>query len=241
MHLDAGDLREFYGRPLGSTVRRLLTHRIRARWRDVHGEVVIGIGFATPYLGIFRGEALRLGAFMPVTQGAIVWPRGTNCHTVLADEDQLPLPDNSVDKVLIVHGLETAERVAPFLREMWRVMKPEGRLLAIVPNRSGLWARFDRTPFGHGRPYSRSQLERLFDNALFSELDWAYALHMPPIERQIILRSTTAFERMGQRLSRRLGGVIMVEAKKEVFRPLAVLKPVPTLGGLITLRPDMVR
>ena len=138
MQLDAVDLRDFYGRPLGSTVRRLLTHRIRARWRDVHREVVIGVGFATPYLGIFRGEAHRLGAFMPVTQGAIVWPYGAPCHTVLADEDQLPLPDNSVDKVLIVHGLEAAERVEPFLREIWRVMKPEGRLLAIVPNRSGM-------------------------------------------------------------------------------------------------------
>jgi SAM-dependent methyltransferase len=140
--------------------------------------------------------------------------------------------------VLIVHGLEAAERVEPYLREVWRVMKPEGRLLAIVPNRSGLWARFDRTPFGHGRPYSRSQLERLLDDALFSGIDWNYALHMPPMERQIVLRSTTAFERAGQRFSRPLGGVIMVEAKKELFRPIpAAAKPIRALGGLVTLRP----
>jgi SAM-dependent methyltransferase len=237
MQLDAGDLREFYARPLGSTVRRLLTHRLRARWRDVHREVVIGVGYATPYLGIFRGEAARLGAFMPVAQGAIVWPNGAPCHTVLADEDHLPLPDNSVDRVLIVHGLEVAERVEPYLREIWRVMKPEGRLIAIVPNRSGLWARFDRTPFGHGRPFSRGQLERIFGDALFSTVDWTYALHMPPLERKMILRSTTAFERAGQRLSRPLGGVIMLEAKKEVFRPLPAGKPVRALGGLVTLRP----
>lgn len=239
MQLDAVDLRDFYGRPLGSTVRRLLTHRIRARWRDVHREVVIGIGFATPYLGIFRGEALRLGALMPVSQGAIVWPRGAPCHTVLTDEDQLPLPDNSVDKLLIVHGLEAAERAEPFLRDVWRVMKPEGRLLAIVPNRSGLWARFDRTPFGQGRPYSRRQLERLLANALFSGLDWSYALHMPPMERPMILRSTTAFERAGQRFSRPLGGVIIVEAKKELFRPIPAAKALPSLGELVTLRPSM--
>ena len=236
MQLDAVDLRDFYSRPLGATVRRLLTHRVRARWRDVHQEVVIGLGFATPYLGIFRGEALRLGAFMPVAQGALVWPVGAPCHTVLTEEADLPLPDNSVDKVLIVHGLEAAERVDSFLREVWRVLKPEGRLIAVVPNRIGMWARTDRTPFGHGRPYSRSQLERLLGNAMFSGIDWSYALHMPPIERPMVLRSTTAFERMGSRVSRPFGGVILVEAKKELFRAVPAGKTVRALGGLVTVR-----
>lgn len=236
MQADAVELRDFYTRPLGSAVRRLLTHRIRAKWRDVHREVVIGVGYATPYLGIFRGEALRLGAFMPVAQGAIVWPNGSPCHTVLADEEHLPLPDNVADRVLLVHALEAAERVEPFLREVWRVMAPEGRLIAVVPNRAGLWARFDATPFGQGRPYSRSQLDRLLADALFTPLDWDYALHMPPFERQIVLKSTTTFERAGSRLSRPLGGVIIVEARKEMFRAIPKAKPVRALGGLVTIR-----
>ena len=57
MSLDVVDLREFYGRPLGSAVRRLLTRRIRARWRNVQGARLVGLGFAVPYIGMFRGEA----------------------------------------------------------------------------------------------------------------------------------------------------------------------------------------
>ena len=104
----------------------------------------------------------------------------------------LPLADASVDRLLGVHCLEASERVGPLLREMWRVLTPEGRLLLIVPNRRGIWARLDTTPFGHGRPYSRGQLERLLTDALFTPLEWTSALFMPPLDRQWLVRWATA-------------------------------------------------
>ena len=170
MSLDVIELRDFYARPLGSIVRRLLTRRIRARWRSVHGRQVMGLGFAVPYIGAFRGEATRLGALMPANQGALVWPAAGNGHTVMVEEAMLPLPDACVDRLLAVHCLEASERTGALLREMWRVLTPEGRLLLVVPNRRGVWARLDTTPFGHGRPYSRGQLERLLTDALFTPL-----------------------------------------------------------------------
>ena len=33
--------------------------------------------------------------------------------------------------------------------------------MVVVPNRRGLWARAERSPFGHGRPFSGRQLHRL--------------------------------------------------------------------------------
>ena len=113
--------------------------------------------------------------------------------------------------------MEGAERIGPLLREMWRVLKPEGRLLLIVPNRRGVWARIDTTPFGHGRPYSRGQLERLLGDALFTPLEWASALFMPPLDRPWLLRWATAFERVGARLWPGFAGVIIVEARKELM------------------------
>jgi len=237
MHLDAGDLLEFYARPLGAVVRRLLSHRIRARWRRVDGQTVMGLGFATPYLGTFRGEALRLGALMPAPQGALVWPAGGRGLTVMVDEDRLPLPDNCVDRLMVVHGLEFANHISHYLRELWRVLAPEGRLLLIVPNRGGLWARTERSPFGHGRPYSRAQIERLLEEAMFTPLDFSWALHVPPIERRLVLRSAIAFERMGQRFWPSAGGVLLVEAKKELVVPVGRLKPARAVGQLVTLRP----
>lgn len=217
IHPDVTALIEFYARPLGGVVRRILSQRIRARWRQVQGSTLMGLGFATPFLGTFRGEAARLGALMPATQGAVVWPSQGEVRTVVVEEEQLPLPDNSVDYLLAVHCLETSEHVRGLLRELWRVLKPDGRLLIVVPNRRGVWARLDTTPFGHGRPYSPSQLERLLADAMFTPVDWSAALFMPPIEQRMVLRSAMPLERFGARFSTAFAGVIVVEAKKELM------------------------
>ncbi len=224
MHLDVSDLRDFYATPLGQLVRRLLAHRIRARWRGLGGMTLAGLGYPIPYLGAFRGEALRLAALMPAGQGALVWPRSGAVLSVLVEDDNLPLPDNTVDRLLAIHWLEVAERIRPRLREIWRVLSPEGRLMMVVPNRRGVWARLDTTPFGQGRPYSRGQLDKLLTEALFTPLDWSTALHLPPLDRQILLRSATAWERMGARIWPGFAGVIIVEARKELTAPIG--KPV---------------
>jgi len=233
MHLDVQDLREFYATPLGTVARRLVAHRIRARWRKMRGGALMGLGFASPYLGSFRGEATRIGALMPVAQGALVWPSKGPVMTALVEPEHLPLPDNSVDRILAVHYLEVADRVRPLLREMWRVLAPEGRLLMVVPNRRGVWARIDTTPFGYGRPYSRGQLEKLLSDALFTPLDWSGALHMPPIHRKILLRSATAFERVGTRISPGFAGVIVVEAKKELVAPVGRVSVAKSVRELV--------
>ncbi|MGE0626365.1 MAG: methyltransferase domain-containing protein [Hyphomicrobiaceae bacterium] len=237
MH-DVTDLRDFYLRPLGQLTRRLLLHRLRARWRRVEGETVIGLGFASPYMGVFRHEAKRVGAMMPAAQGALVWPADAPRLTVLVEETALPLPDNSVDKLIAIHALEVAEATGALLREIWRVLKPQGSLLIVVPNRSSIWARFDTTPFGQGRPFSRGQLERLLGEAMFTPTDWAEALFVPPFERRILIRSATAFERLGARLSPGIGGVIIVEARKELIAPVGkTAKSRSRFGQLVPIRP----
>ena len=235
MYVDVTELRDFYARPLGRMVRRLVSHRIRARWRHVDGMTVVGLGYAAPYLGGFRGEAGRLGALMPAAQGAVVWPRIGETLSVLVDEEALPLLDNSVDRLVVVHCLEGAERVRPLLREIWRVLAPEGRILMIVPNRRSVWARAESTPFGHGQPYSRRQLERLLLEAMFSAVDWSFALHVPPIERGIVMRSAIACERVGAWVLPGIGGLMLVEARKELVAPTGLAQRVRIPGSLVTL------
>lgn len=238
MNLDVTELRDFYARPIGQITRRVLTRRIRERWPNIKGQTLIGLGFATPYLGTFRAESRRVGALMPASQGALVWPSTGPAMSVLVDEERLPLPDNAVDRLIAVHCLEGAERVRPLLREIWRVLAPDGRLMMIVPNRRSMWARIDSTPFGSGRPFSRGQLEKLLADALFTPINWTHALHMPPFERRFILRSAANFERLGARVTPTFGGVIMVEAKKEVMATvsggLKAHRTVPVVGGLVT-------
>jgi SAM-dependent methyltransferase len=122
--------------------------------------------------------------------------------------------------LLAVHCLEVTDGTRQLLREMWRVLAPEGRMILVVPNRRGVWARLDNTPFGHGRPYSRRQLDELLINAMFTPLDWGGALFFPPLGRQIVLRSSIAWERVGASVSPAFSGVLIVEASKELMAPI---------------------
>ena len=222
MSLDVVDLRNFYAQPLGVVARRFVGRGVRARWPDLRGMRVAGIGYATPYLGLFREEAERCLAFMPAAQGVIKWPSARPTLAALVDETELPLADASVDRVLIVHGLEMADDVFALLREVWRVLAAGGRLLAVVPNRRGLWARIDTTPFGHGRPYSRSQITQLLRETWFTPTGWGEALYVPPVARAWFLRSAVAWERAGSTISAPFAGVHIVEASKQVYRAIPV-------------------
>jgi SAM-dependent methyltransferase len=127
-----------------------------------------------------------------------------------------------MDRVLAVHALELTYYAPDLLREIWRVLAANGRLFIIVPNRRGIWARSDATPFGQGRPYSRRQLTELLREALFTPVGWSEALWIPPVTRVPFLRSTIIWERVGRSLSLPFAGVQIVEATKQVFRPIAV-------------------
>jgi SAM-dependent methyltransferase len=218
MSIDVVDLRNFYGQRLGAVARHFVGRGIRKRWADTHGQRVLGIGYATPYLGLFREEAERCLAFMPAAQGVVKWPTARPALSALVDELELPLPDASVDRVLLVHALEMSQDATALLREIWRVMAAGGQLLAVVPNRRGLWARMDTTPFGNGRPYSRPQITHLLREAWFTPVAWSEALYVPPIQRGWFLRSAVAWERAGGAISAPFAGVHIVEATKQVYR-----------------------
>ncbi|MBX9841352.1 MAG: class I SAM-dependent methyltransferase [Xanthobacteraceae bacterium] len=220
MSIDVVDLRAFYSERLGTVARYFVGRGIRNLWSDAQGLRMVGLGYAGPYLGLFREEAERCLAFMPAAQGVVKWPTVRPTLSALVDELELPLPDASVDRVLLVHALEMSQNPTALLREVWRVLASGGQLLAVVPNRRGLWARMDTTPFGHGRPYSRSQIMSLMRDAWFTPVSWSEALYVPPVQRSWFLRSAVAWERVGATLSAPFAGVHIVDATKQVYRAI---------------------
>ncbi|MDP6343390.1 MAG: methyltransferase domain-containing protein [Alphaproteobacteria bacterium] len=238
MRPDVIDLRDFYASRLGQVARHMLRFRIRRVWPNLAGMDLLGLGYATPYLRQFRDEAARTIAFMPAQQGVHRWPTDSRGRVALADEFELPLADASVDRVLLVHALEGAEQIRPLLREVWRVLASGGRLLAVVPNRSGIWARFERTPFGYGHPYTPGQLSSLLRDNMFQPTERATALYMPPFASLMLLRTAPAWEKVGQRWGHAFAGVLLVEADKQIYaasaarprrrrRPVAIPLPSP--------------
>ena len=217
MWSDVVDLRDFYQSDLGQVARRMIVRQISQIWPDIKGRRVLGLGFATPYLLAMRHEAERVMAVMPAAQGVLAWPPGERSLVALAEESELPLPDRSIDRVLLVHALESTEHVHATLREIWRVLADGGKLLVVTPNRLGIWARLEHTPFGQGRPYSPSQLNRLLRDTMFTPEQSTTALYMPPFRTRMVLRSAGAWEKMGSRWFPTFAGVLMVEAGKQIY------------------------
>jgi SAM-dependent methyltransferase len=222
MALDIVDIRNFYAGPLGRVTRRVLSQLIRRKWDNTQSLAVLGFGYTTPYLEGFLGEAERVISIMPARQGVVNWPANRPSASVLAQGSALPFPDSSFDRILIVHGLETEDSPQDMLSELWRVLTPGGQILLITPNRRGLWARVDKTPFGHGQPFSRRQLTDLLRDALFSPSHWSEALYFPPFKGVVLPRTAIAWERIGSALSLPFAGLHVVEATKLLYRPILV-------------------
>src|SRR5436305_14761187 len=226
MPSDVVDLRDFYRTALGQVARRMIRRAVQRIWPDLHGHRLLGIGYATPFLSALAPDTERTVGLMPASLGVLRWPPDGRNAAVLAEEGELPFADYSIDRVLLVHALETSEEVRAMLKEVWRVLAGGGRVLIVVPNRRGIWARLDRTPFGSGRPYTLSQLSQLLRDEQFTPVGSGTALLIPPAQRRLIRRSAPAWERIGRSWFPTFAGVLLVEATKQIYaKPAAVRAP----------------
>lgn len=220
MAADAHMAADFYATARGAVTARLLRARLATMWPDLRGQSVLGLGYAQPYLRAWREPARRCVSLTPAQMGAARWPPGAPGLSCTAEEDALPFPDLAFDRILLVHGLEAAENARRLLREAWRVLKDDGRLLIVAPNRTGLWAYLETTPFGHGQPYSFGQVGRLLAATLFRAEQRDTALYLPPTTRRVVLRAAPLLERAGRRAVPGVAGVILIEAVKDVYAGL---------------------
>ncbi len=148
--------------------------------------------------------------------GAAAWPAGRAGLACAAEEDALPFPDLSFDRILFVHGLEQADNARRSLREAWRLLKDSGRLIVVVPNRRGLWAYAESTPFGHGQPYSQGQLARLLNSLFFQVEAQDQLLFAPPLQWRLNTRLFDTWERLGRTVAPQLAGLTIAEARKDM-------------------------
>lgn len=248
MHLDVLDLRTFYYRTrLGRAAQRAIRDQVATLWPDAKGQAIAGFGFSVPLLRPYLSEARRVVALMPGQQGVMPWPAGQKNVAVLCEEVHWPLESDSIDKLIVMHGLETSEQQLALLDECYRVLAPEGRGLFVVPNRAGLWSRRDGTPFGFGRPYSLGQLEAQLRQIGLIPSRHVAALYQPPVDKPFWLKTSPIWEKLGRGVSNRFaGGVLLVEVTKQVPAPPrpglpeAVRRPLRVLDGLAQPEPKPV-
>lgn len=226
MQWDAGELSDFYQSVVGKAARSLIARSIHDIWPDLHGTRVLGYGFAPPYLQPSLDEAERVVALMPASMGVIAWPPERPL-SALSDEDSLPFADALFDRILVIHGLEGADAARVLLRQLWRVLAPDGRMLLVVPNRASLWAQMETSPFALGRPFHRGELAALLTDTLFEPVRWEKALYMPPFSGRRLAQLSDGLERVGRHVWPGLHGVHLVEAAKSLYGRAAI-KPSAT-------------
>ncbi len=244
MHLDVVDLRNFYYRTqLGRAAQRAIRDQVLKLWPEAKGQTVLGFGFAVPLLRPYLEQSRRVIGLMPGQQGVMHWPVGAENVAVLCEETAWPIETGHADKLIVMHGLETSENPSAVLDECWRVLGPGGQAIVIVPNRAGMWARRDATPFGVGSPYSLTQLETQMKRHLFIPERHRAALYQPPSEKRFWLKTGPFWEKYGSRISARIaGGVLIAEFSKRTHAPVqpglpdVVKHPLRVLDGIV--KPD---
>jgi SAM-dependent methyltransferase len=215
-------LKEFYASSLGQITYHMIRRQIQKIWPgDARGDSIVGLGFATPYLTSFLENAQSTFACMPAMQGVMHWPANTRNLSLLSDEAELPFADNSINRVIVAHALENSEQMRQMLSEIWRILSPAGRLLVIAPNRRGIWARSPKSPFAYGQPFTAWQLRQLLAEHSFTSLNSSSALFFPPTSRRTILRSARFCETIGRQFFPGFGGVLLMEAEKQIYAPAA--------------------
>ncbi len=221
MHLDVLDLRNFYYRsPLGRAAQKVVRDQLVQWWPEAKGQTVAGFGFAVPLLRPYLADARRVIGLMPGPQGVMPWPAGERNVSVLCEDTMWPIETGHVDKLVVMHGLETSDDQAAVLEECWRVLGPGGQAVFVVPNRAGLWSRSDGTPFGYGRPYSLGQLDAQLRKHRFITERQISTLYQPPSHKRTWRKTAGILEMVGRHMPLfSAGGVLMVEVSKHVVTP----------------------
>ncbi|GGY45120.1 methyltransferase domain-containing protein [Parvularcula lutaonensis] len=228
MRTESAELQRFYASPLGQVAQATLIQRMTDAWGDLKGQRLAGFGYSAPVLDAFP-DAERVIDMVPAAAGAVV-----RKNEVLVEEENWPLREASIDRLVILHGLEEAAQPHRLLREAWRVLTDDGRLVLIAANRHGFWTLIENSPLAAGRAYSRRQLLELLNRSMFAPTAQASALYFPPIAK--LRRLAPMWERTAERLEPlrvplpNVAGVVMVEARRSMAVPASgskveVLKP----------------
>lgn len=160
MTLDVTFFRDFYNTRLGLYTALDVLLGIR-RMNPSWGGKTLFFGYGLPLFAQFPESEKQMIWAMPARQGIVLWPANHHTRAVLVEDNQMPFADETFDNIVCLHSLEFAQDPEDFLQEIVRVATRGATMTLIVPNRLGLWAHRDKTPFGYGNPYTLSQLTHL--------------------------------------------------------------------------------
>lgn len=214
-------LRDWFATPSGLAVLREIEPRLEHRLGGLFGYHAVQVGNVAPGRDLMAGS--RIGH-------RVVLDPEAACAEVCADAASLPLQGDSVDLVLLVHALELSEHPHQVLREVDRVLVPEGHVLLVGFNPLslfGLWKLIfgwrGRLPWAE-RFYTTFRIRDWLALLGFEVLACDYVAHFAPWARESWLRRGRLWERLVGRFWPGLGGVYLILGRKRVAT-LTPIKP----------------
>lgn len=210
---DIKALQAFYTSPLGKVVAKVLCHSLSMAPLNPAKQSLF-IGYCPPALREACCDPAELHLFL-AQQGAVKveGPRGT--AALMADDLDLPIASESIYEIKALHSIEFTRDVNAFIQELHRILEPGGVITLIVPNRRGLWARLDNTPFGYGHPYTRTQLFNLLTLHGFEVTLCKRLLFTPPIHSPFLLKYMPRLDSLLKPFMGKFSGLIAMQARKK--------------------------
>ncbi len=157
---------------LGHRIQTEERRLARRELRRLFGQVVLQVGGTAGFPLI--ASSLAPIKFHVVFGGSV--PKTTHCPVILAEDNLLPFPPDSVDILVLQHSLDVSAHPHHVLREAERVLRPGGRLLLFGFNPTSSWGlrKLLSTPLDsllpwHARFMRRTQIE-----------DWCRLLNLVP-------------------------------------------------------------
>lgn len=220
--------------PQGQQVLRFEREQITPIISRLFGYHILQIGCHEEYSLLDESPVGHKIMFAPA------WRPGA--QQAVADNEELPLANDSMDVVLLHHALDFTEDHHRLLREATRVLRPGGKLLIVGFNpysHWGLWRLFKRRinmPW-RGRFISKGRLTDWLQ-LLDLQIDRVnYGLHFLPLKFNRLLRHASRFEKLGNRLASPLGGAYIVLCVKQVAPITPILPRWRTLPTRATVIP----
>jgi SAM-dependent methyltransferase len=214
-------LARWFETPLGARVLRAERAIIEPRLERLFGYHVLQLGGSEQHSLLHASSINHKIQFARRHRPGAVTP--------VARLEQLPLESDSIDVIIIHHGLDFADDSHTLLREASRVLRPGGHLLVLGFNpvsQWGLWKLFKR---GIQVPWSARFLSvgRLQDWFRLLDLhveDKHCALYFPPFAATRFARTADWLERVGTGMANPLGGVYLFHCVKQVM-PITPIVP----------------
>jgi SAM-dependent methyltransferase len=245
----------WFDSPLGRSLQAVEAHRLRTALPGLYGCNALQLGrigkmdlldaSVAPTRIIVDAAGFRPGAPSSASRHAEQMLTGSRTSIVCAEPDALPLDGCSIDLALLPHTLDFAADPHPILREVSRVLRPEGHVVILGFNPMSLWGlRRLLAPRSAGVPWCAHffRLARVKDWLALLDFEFMYGsmlYYRPPMKRENSMDRFYFMEKAGDRWWPMMAAVYLIIAKKRVFgmTPLPVSWKVTKTPRLIGTEP----